>query len=270
MLRKMNWGLPLAALFTALLSSSAASAGTLYAIDDIDNSLVTIDPVTYAVTSIGSTGVSGGDFGDLAYDSISGTLYWAAGRGNDSLYTLNLATGAATLVGSYGIDDLFALAYNNSDGQLYAQATSGNVYRLNPTTAAPTLVGSNGVYPGGMEYRTDTGQLILVGAGNGSFYTVDTTTGAATLLASQGFINDNDVAYDPDLNAYFVNDWSSNLFKFDGTTYAGGVVATLPEAYDGIVYVSRTQAVPEPGSLTLFGFGAMAFIGVVRRRRQAV
>lgn len=78
----------------------------LYAIDDATNSLLTINPVTYAISVVGSTGVASGDFGDLTYDSNHGVMYWDSGRGDNSIYTLNLSTGAATLVGATGLTDL--------------------------------------------------------------------------------------------------------------------------------------------------------------------
>ena len=97
------------ALAVCLSACSAwAAAGMFYAINDSNNGLYTIDPNTYAVTFVGSTGVNTGDFGDFAFSPNTNTAYWVPGRGNDNLYTINLQTGAATLVGSHGIDDMFA------------------------------------------------------------------------------------------------------------------------------------------------------------------
>src|SRR5664279_827558 len=167
--------LPLAICITA----SAAWAGTLYAIDDATNSLYTINPNTFALTFVGNTGVSG-DFGDLAYNPNSGTAYWIPGRGNDTLYTMNLSTGAVTQLGMHGVDDLFALAYDPVTNKLYGDATSGNFYSINTSNGAATLIGNNAVYPGGMTYNSTTGQLILTMAGgSGSFYSINPATGAA-------------------------------------------------------------------------------------------
>lgn len=260
------------ALATLVFATTSANAGLLYAINDSgslgNNVLVTIDPITFAVTTIGATG-AGGDFGDLAYNAASDTLYWIAGRGNNNLYTLDKATGAATLVGSHGIDDLFALAYNSANGKLYAQSTAGIVYTLDPTTGVATSIGSSTTYPGGYTYRSDTNQLIGLGAGSGLLEEIDPTTGAATLLADLGFINDNDLAYDPDLNVYWVADWSNNLYKFDATTFAGGVVADLRSPYDGIVYVgARTLATPEPSTILSAGIALVAALALRRRGRS--
>ncbi len=251
-------------LLLSLLMLNAASAGTIYAVNDYNHTLITIDPVSLGVTTVGSLGVASGDFGDLAYDGASGTMWWVAGRGNDSLYTINLATGAATLVGSHGIDDLFALG--TVGGKLYGQATSGNVYELNPVTAAPTLLGSNSVYPGGYDWNPDAGLMVLLAAGDtGAAHSVDLTTGAASLLsAGAGFVNDNDIAYDGDRGIYWVGDYSGNLFKYDASWSRTTLLTNLGNIAS-LEYVSGGAPVPAPGALLLAGTGVL---GVLRLRRK--
>lgn len=250
--------------------STAAWAGpTLYAIDDATNALYTIDPNTYALTLVGYTGV-GGDFGDLAYNPNSGTAYWVPGRGNDTLYTMNLGTGAVTQVGMHGVDDMFALAYDPLTNKLYGDATNGNFYSINTTSGAATLLGNNGVYPGGMTFNSTTGQLVLTMAGgSGSFYAINPATGAATLLGSPGFLNDNGVTWDADKGVYFVDDWSGNLYEVDPNTWTYKVVSTLNgDPFDGIIYVNGgSGSTPEPGSLLLLGSGIVAVGSRLRRKK---
>jgi len=245
-------------------------AGTLYLMYDSTNTLDRLDPSTLSLTVVGSTGVGSGDFGDLAYDPASRTMYWVPGRGNDNLYTINLATGLATLVGSHGIDDLFALAYDSANGELYGQSGAGTgtfgFYQLNPATGSATYIGSNGVYPGGMTYNSTTGQLILTGAGNYPFSSVDPSSGAATALSASTFINDNGVTYDADRNVYWTDDWSNNVFEFDAGTFSPTSITTTPpvsSGLDGIAYVS--DSVPEPGTTLLIAAG-LALMAVRRRR----
>ncbi|NNC86878.1 MAG: DUF4394 domain-containing protein [Akkermansiaceae bacterium] len=59
----------------------------------------------------------------LAYLPATSTLYGVSGQ-TDSLYTINTATGAATLVGSLGINTSFnGLAYHADTGELYLADT---------------------------------------------------------------------------------------------------------------------------------------------------
>jgi hypothetical protein len=170
-------------LLSVVFLTGVAPAGTLYVIDDSSNTLLSIDPVTLTITTVGPTGVDDGDFGDLAYAPGTDTLYWVPGRRNDNLYTLNRNTGAATLIGPHGITDLFTLAFDG--GTLYAQsALTHGVYELNTATGAATAIGANDVYPGGYTVNTNTGELVLSKAGEGNFYSIDRGTGAATFLRS--------------------------------------------------------------------------------------
>lgn len=249
----------------ALLLLSTVQAGTIYYIDDSSNSLRTMDPNTYATALVGATGV-GGDFGDLAYNSATGTLFWAPGRGNDNLYTLNMATGAATLVGAHGVSDLFGLAYDPLTGMLYGQSSSSSFYSLDMNAGAATLIGSNSVYPGGLTYNGTLGALVLSSAGTGDFYTVNPASGAATLLSvGSGFLNDNGLAYDPDRDIYWTNDWSGFVYQYDANTFARSAVLSEQGALDGIVYIAGAAQVPEPSTMGLIaGGGALLFL---RRRR---
>lgn len=242
-------------------SAWAADTGMLYAIDNNNNSLYAINPNTYTATLIGSTGIAAGSFGDLAYNPNNNTAYWVPGRGNDNLYTINLQTGAATLVGAHNIDDMFALGYDTATSTLYGQSSSGSFYSLSTANGAATLLGSNSVYPGGLTYRADTNQMILLGAGTASFNQINVTNGAATFLGGSGFVNDNGVTWDPAQGKFFVDDYSGNLYTGDPNTYGLTNVASLPGAFDGIIYVT-----PEPGTILLIGSGIVGLATRLRRK----
>src|SRR6202011_484153 len=62
--------------------------------------LVTIDRTTALVTDIGSFGLGSGTMADITFDRTTGILYGAHSNGDGWLYTINLATGAATKVGT--------------------------------------------------------------------------------------------------------------------------------------------------------------------------
>lgn len=254
----------LLALALCVSASSAWAAPILYAMNDQTNTLYSIDPNTFALNAIGFTGVSAGDFGDMAFNPNANTAYWVPGRGNDNLYTLNLQTGAATLVGAHNIDDMFALAYDTATNKLYGQSSNGNFYSLSTTNGAATLLGNNGLYPGGLTYRADTNQLILLGAGTATFSLINPANGAATPLGGSGFVNDNGVAWDPINNHFVVDDWSSKLYTGDPSTYNLTQVGSLPTEFDGIIYTN--SGVPEPGTLMLLGTGIVGLAGKLRRK----
>jgi hypothetical protein len=157
-------------------------SGQLYGIDS-GATLYSINPNTAASTFIGGLGafINGLDF------RSNGVLY---GSGNDALYTINTATGVATLVGSngglyYSAGDL-AFA---SDDSLYMTTTVNDLVQVNPLTGAATLIGAIGfpdVY--GIDFIGST--LFAITAG-GDLLTVNTATGAGTLVTATntGFYN---------------------------------------------------------------------------------
>jgi hypothetical protein len=258
-------------LFAALLTTSTASAGVLYAIDDNTNTLLRIDPITAAVTTVGNTGAAAGDFGDLTYNPIDGLLYWIPGRSNNNLYTIDPNTGAATLIGAHGINDLFSLAWDTLNNVLYADATNGNLYTLNAGTGAATLVGANGVFPGGLMYVPGGDMLYLLEAGNDNLFMVDRFTGATTHVAGgTQNVNDNAITYDSETDTYWVASWNSALYHYD-STFTTRTTHSYSSPLDGIAFVGSAgpagPAIPEPGTFLLLGGGLVAASLVKRRRR---
>ncbi|MDQ2799373.1 MAG: hypothetical protein M3Y13_06995, partial [Armatimonadota bacterium] len=99
----------------------------------------------------------------------------------DSLYTLNLATGTATLVGSNGLpnDSLQGLAIA-PNGSIFGTGQTGLLYSLSATTGAATLIGDTG--RGDIEGLDFFGNT-LVGTDNSfttTFFSINTATAAAT------------------------------------------------------------------------------------------
>lgn len=89
--------------------------GTLYGLSqnytDPPKKLYTINPTNAALTLIGSTGVSGPMVGDLAFRA-DGTLFASM---DSNLYTLDVNTGAATLIGPIGYQYVTGLAFLDSN-----------------------------------------------------------------------------------------------------------------------------------------------------------
>ena len=99
-----------------LNSDSNAATGTqLYYIDSFQDALITTsNPNAGTLNTVGSLGVNTSDFlgFDIFTDLVGINTAYASLRvaGVDGLYTINLATGAATLVGAIGAGQLFGLA----------------------------------------------------------------------------------------------------------------------------------------------------------------
>ena len=117
--------------------------------------LVTIDPATALVTVIGSynagpTNTSGtpATMADLAFDA-AGNLYGIGSIGGPQLYSINTATGQATVVGSTGLTSTTGggLAISAA-GVFYGTPTASRYGTYDSTTGAYTDI-TNPVKPGG-------------------------------------------------------------------------------------------------------------------------
>jgi LPXTG-motif cell wall-anchored protein len=109
--------------------------------------LQVIDPATGVVTDVGSiTEAGSGDYLDQHATALSpdGAAYMVDGS---SLYTLDLNTGTASLVGDLELDGIpkgsfFSLAFNPVDGLLYGTDwdSGHNWYSISTTDASLTVV----------------------------------------------------------------------------------------------------------------------------------
>jgi hypothetical protein len=170
----------------------AFSGGVLYGVDDADNSLVGCNIATGACSFIGGLGVSVTDPGLGA--APNGTLYLVDEGSPGELYTVNPATGLATLVGTLGGDvEGQSIAF----GAPTAGCASGaflidpnedpaEIYCVDLGTGAATLVGDFGAaFTGlGNEFQAmdfdANGVLWALDETNLQIVTVNTTTGAPT------------------------------------------------------------------------------------------
>ncbi|HTF88094.1 MAG TPA: DUF4394 domain-containing protein [Planctomycetota bacterium] len=230
-------GLLTAAVLAA--SSVGASADVFYTIDENADTLCTIDTNTLVITPIGPLGVTT-NFGDLAYDTSTGTMYLSNGWGTNpsELYKINLTTGAATFVGSMGINDVFGLAYDPVTNKLYgSRSTSAfGFIEVNRSTGAATPIGNPGVGLDGMTFVGSTGDVVGLYAGPGSLHRLNPANGSSTLLTSGGgFVDNCGIAWGAASNKIFSIDWSGNLFAFDvAAGYARTTLTTGIGSFDGL------------------------------------
>ncbi|HTF88093.1 MAG TPA: DUF4394 domain-containing protein [Planctomycetota bacterium] len=231
------------------VSSVGASADVFYTVQENSDTLCTIDTNTLAITPIGALGVST-SFGDLAYDTSTGTMYLSNGWGTNpsQLYKVNLTTGAATFVGSIGINDVFGLAYDPVANKLYGSRSTlaSGFIEINRLTGAGTPIGDPVAYLDGMTFVGSTGDVVGLFAGPGSLHKVNTANGSSTLLTSgSGFVDNCGIAWGAASNKIFSIDWSGNLFAFDvAAGYARTTLTTGIGSFDGLAAAGNVCSAP--------------------------
>jgi len=154
--------------------------------------LLSINPFTGSVNVIGSfnTGISGNTMADLAFDH-SGDLFGVGSTGGPNLYSINLGTGQATLVGSSGLTFTVGggLAISSA-GAFYGAPQNGLFGTYNPTTGAYNNI-TTPTYPEGSASSfaalTFDGSILYGdnlagngGSGSTHLVTIDPATGAVT------------------------------------------------------------------------------------------
>jgi hypothetical protein len=135
---------------------------------------------------VGDTGSRNGIDAGMDYNRLTGIMYNINGGGGSDLYTVNLATGAATSVGS---SSFFADGLGiNSKGEAFAAdwIFSDSLYSVNLSTGALTLVGSLGLGDVSQQSGLSFDQFDILWAltDDGRIYTLNTSTGAATFVAN--------------------------------------------------------------------------------------
>jgi len=205
---------------------------TLYAIGGTTGELWNI--TTPPGVLVGATGARNGTDAGFDYDNVTGKLYNLNGSGGgSSLYTVNPATGAVTLMGSNNIfGDGLAIA---SSGNAYSidGVFSDSLYSINLATGAANLIGNLGLGDISVQFGLtfgDDGALYGLDSG-GHLYTFNTGTGAASLIAN--------------------------------TTCGGNACS----GWEGLASQQQLSTVPEPGSLALALLG-LGLAGVSFRRRS--
>ena len=142
---------------------------------------------------------------DLAINPATGQAFLFTNAGTAGAitvrtYTVNLTTGALTLVGAATAQPSFLIdAAINCQGEIFGHQLAGtttpsNLVRINSATGAITAVGSTGFaanFAQGMDFDADTGTLYMwhfggTAAANAilQYGTVNTTTGALTPIFS--------------------------------------------------------------------------------------
>ncbi len=178
---------------------NAAAATTLYGIDSNLDILVRqgsvggtpTSPNAGQVSTIGPLGLNTTDQvgfdiaapGDVAIASLT-----TQGATTSSLYSINLTTGAATLIGAIGGTDIVRdIAVVTRVETIFAVNSNNQLLNFNSgTPGTPASRAITGLQAGeqvlGIDFRPATGQLFAVTNGS-RLYTINTTSGAATAVS---------------------------------------------------------------------------------------
>lgn len=151
-----------------------APDGTLYGLSFI--ALYEIDPNTAQATFIGYHGIPLGNA--LVFDA-NGTLF-AAGGDSNYLYTINPATGLATVLGSTGYYSYGDLAFNN--GTLFLSSTTSELVAISLSTYVGISLGPIGFDAVFGIATGDDG--VLYGISGTQVLSLNTGSGAGTPLSN--------------------------------------------------------------------------------------
>jgi len=153
---------------------------------DQGKNLIILDPITGETTTIGSGTHT---FNGLGYDLSSNTMY---GVSSTDLYTVNIANGSTTLVGSMGTSVAIGLAINKT-GDLYTiDIKNDSLYNINKTSGKATPIGYIGFdanYAQDLEFDNNTGVLCYSAYHKeniGELRSININTGATTLIGKLG------------------------------------------------------------------------------------
>ncbi|MBI4850730.1 MAG: DUF4394 domain-containing protein [Acidobacteria bacterium] len=191
------------AAYTNNFAGIGGTTTTLYEIDATLDTLVTqgsfnsapVSPNSGRLFTVGNLGINVTEVGDIDISDVSGLAFGAfnlMGENFSRFYTVNLATGRASLlgqIGPMGTETVRAISVNPT-GENILGATADNRLVLFNATAPNTILASKqltGIRMGdtilGIDYRPATGQLMAVGM-QGTIYNINPTTGVATVVGS--------------------------------------------------------------------------------------
>ncbi len=178
-----------------LSSACFGPDGILYMTDVITDELYIVDLNFGQLFLVGSTGINdpnNGALNGITYNWSSDTFYGVTGT---DLYTVDVSTGLAALVGPLGsIGGIMIDIAADCVGQLWGYDVGDDMfYSINPITGAATAVGSIGFdanFGQGMSFDYASGILYLSafdGVGfTGQLRSVDLATGATTVVFDWG------------------------------------------------------------------------------------
>lgn len=162
------------------------------------------------------------------------------GEENGDLVTIDLATGAGTLVGALP-ETMTEAVYDAVNDRLYAQGSNGSftLYEIDPADGSEiSVVFTTGAY-NGMEFIDGTlyASIITEGGGDSDLATVDPVTGTATIIGPTGYSGVTGLAFDSNSGTLYGslgggNAASGSLVTLNMTTGAATIIG--PTGFDKV------------------------------------
>jgi len=198
----------------------------------------TIDLNTGAYTPLGNSGQSLAGMA-VANSTLFATAYDVA---NSSVYSVNPANGALTLIGSTGIQ---VFDFGSTTTGMYALDPNFNLYSINPATGVATAIGPTGqsFVAGTWNSLSNNADALYFSNGN-NLYTLNTATGAATLVGSLGGSTQIAAMVFEDGTLY--GGANSPSFTVDTLNPATGAATTGPGFTGGTFFALAPAPVPPP------------------------
>jgi len=221
--------------------------GSLYGIEN-STTLVTFNKSDGTITPVANFNVGGIE--TLAFDPTNDALFAAT---QSSLYTLNITTAAATLIGAYGSAPGLGSSGQNirfaADGDLYVtntstDGTSTDLYRLNLANGNATFLGGVIGYP----------NLVLANAGRDMY-------GVSVNVSAPGGTQQTLLTFDLGSLGDGSSPHNIAVTSLNGT-------ANIPQNFN-FSGSQTASVVPEPGSLVLILLGFCALVIFVRQKKRS-
>ncbi len=227
-------------------SVAGATSTTQYALDHQQNSLVTLANNAGTLATVGTVTLAGAevDFSATAGLDIltaadgTNTAYALLNVvGQSGLYTIDLATAEASLVGTFddGLGTLNGLAVKDGTGMALGDdgATLVRFNLADPATATTTTIGGDGVRLDALDLRPATGEVFGYDDVTDSYYTVDAMTGMLTSASTEAA---------PTSTGSLDIDWNPTIDR----------MRTVSENDENIVYNPETGTASDAATTPLF------------------
>ena len=210
---------------TSVLLGNAASAPAacqVYGVNEVnsaDNQFFSMTLGSGAPSFSVLGGVAKGyNIESLALHPTSGVLYAGSGDTNKykqraALYTVSTSTGALSFVGSTGLKELEALAFNPATNVLWGWGYDKGLVTINTSTGAATVVYSSKIDAEGMAWSRDGKTLYI--AESKTLYSYDPATRKLSKLTSSLPGNVEALSLRPDGLLAVAVDGSKTLYAYD-------------------------------------------------------